>query len=280
MKQIGNLIYWEMSEVRTSPEDLSMIGITSFLPRNDYKSALIKALKEFTRKTSKFPKRFNDHADSVMFTVFFESIEGDDLTLEKQITIKLDKATGILQGADGTDLLRLYDQEKKSINTQQLRTILLKTLAHDCYSVSMRNGGGIYYIKKEYEEKMVEIKNKFAQVEGVSFHVVPIYDDNGSLEAVSNATAADLESEIQTILGTIQREFEKGDLSSKRLEGKTEQIDEVMIKLKVHKDSLREKYNDLEKRLQEIDRTVQSNIDRVKEGLDMTENFLDRLLAL
>lgn len=280
MKQIGNLLYWEMSEVRTSPEDLRTIGIESFLPRNDYKSALIKALKEFTKKTSRFPKRFNDIAESVQFSVFYEEISGEELTLEKQITIKLDKETGILQGADGTELLKLYDQEKKSINTQQLRTILLKTLAHECHSVSMRNGGGIYFIKQEFVNKMEEIREKFSRIDGVKFHNVPIYDDKGTLDAVSEATESDLLSEIQTIIGTIQREFEKGDLSSKRLEGKTSQIDEVMVKLKIHKESLREKYDDLEKKLQLIDQTVQENISRVQEGLDMTENFLDRLKAI
>lgn len=280
MNKIGNLVYWEMSEVKSTKEILESFGIDRYIPRNDYKTSLIKALHQFTKGRDEMYKRFNDSKKSVSFTVFVETVTDDDMSLNKKITIKLDKDSGILMGADGTDLIAMYDAEKKTIDSKQLRSILLKCMKRDCMGVAMRTGGGIYYINNANIPKSQEIMEAFKKVGGVSFHQVPIFDNAETHLAVEEATTSDLVGDIEGILSEIRRDCETGHLTKKRLEGKSTDIQEIMGKAHSLKEGLRTKYEELNTKLKNIEKEIDVQIKAIGEGIDRSDNFLDRLLAL
>jgi hypothetical protein len=83
MKRKGDLIFWDISELKTTKDALESLGFGAFVPRNDFKSAIIKALKIVTKGNEKLYRRFNDESDSVSFTAQKEFIKNTETSLKE-----------------------------------------------------------------------------------------------------------------------------------------------------------------------------------------------------
>ena len=61
MKLKGSMIFWELSEIQTTKDELAALGFSEFVPRNDFKAALIKALKVVTKGNEKLYRRHSGY---------------------------------------------------------------------------------------------------------------------------------------------------------------------------------------------------------------------------
>ena len=275
----GLFIYWEMSEVKTSKALLGDLGFWDFIPRNDYKTALIKALKIYTKGNEKLYKKFNDIPESVSFTVFISQVNEDDLSLNKEITIKLDKKTGILTGAI-PEIEEAFRQEMTTIDGTQLRALILKVLRRTSHAVSMRSGGGIYFIDQRFVDNLEPLEALFRAIEGAKLYKVPVYSENTTLEAIEDATASEVFTDIETMVSEITKDFNNGKLTERRLNTKIDEANQIIKKIKLHEANLRSRASSVSQKVQSLSSLLEATTGKIAQGLEAESSFLDTLASL
>ena len=275
----GNFVYWEMSDIKTNKKILEDLGFGDFVPRNDYKTALIKALKDYTKGNEKLYRRFNDIGDDVSFSVFIEQTNEDDLDLRKEITIKLNKKSGLLTGAIPS-IEAKYRSEMTTIDSTQLRQLILKALRASSHAISMRSGGGVYFVDARFDQTMKPIRDLFNAIEGAKLYEVPIYNDSASLEAIEDATASEIFSDVETLILNVTREFNAGDLTKRRLESKVAEAESILEKVKLHETNLRGRAAEVSKRVKAIQHSLDITTTKVASGVDAEESFITTLASL
>jgi hypothetical protein len=275
----GQFIYWEMSEVKTNKAMLEDLGFGDFVPRNDYKTALIKALKSYTKGNEKLYRRFNDFKDSVAFSVFIEQASEDDLNLSKEITIKLNKTTGILENAI-PEIEEKFRQEMTTIDSTQLRQLILKVLRRNSHAISMRSGGGIYFVDNRFAESLQPLESLFQAIEGAKLYKIPVYNESATLEAIEDATASEIFSDIETVIQDITREFNNGNLTEKRLTTKMDEADQILKKVKLHEENLRSRASQVSNRVKRLQDSLKITTSKIASGVEAEESFLTSLQDL
>lgn len=275
----GIFLYWEMSEVKTNKAKLEELGFGDFVPRNDHKTALIKALKDYTKGNEKLYRRFNDIGDTVSFSVFIEQTSADDLDLRKEITIKLDKKTGVLTGAI-PEIEAKYRSEMTTIDSTQLRQLILKALRANSHAISMRSGGGVYFVDQRFDQTLGPIRELFNNIEGAKLYQVPIYNEAATLEAIEDATASEIFSDIETMILDVTREFNNGNLTEKRLTSKIKETEAILEKVKLHEGNLRSRAADVSARVKSLQKSFEITTTKLASGVKAEEDFISSLAAL
>lgn len=275
----GQFIYWEMSEVKTNKAVLEDLGFGDYVPRNDYKTALIKALKSYTKGNEKLYRRFNDFKDSVAFSVFIEQTSEDDLNLRKEITIKLNKLTGVLENAI-PEIQENFRREMSTIDSTQLRQLILKVLRRNSHAISMRSGGGVYFVDNRFIESLQPLDGLFNAIEGAKLYKIPVYNESATLEAIEDATASEIFSDIETVIQDITREFNNGNLTERRLTTKIDEADQILKKVKLHEENLRSRAVQVSDRVKRLQDSLKITTSKVASGVEAEESFLTSLAEL
>lgn len=284
MKRKGDLVFWEISELTTTKEHLESLGFDRLVPRNDYRSAMIKALKKITKGNDKLYRRFNDKAEEVSFAIFEQRISESDILLDREITITIDKKTGALStkaeydGEFYRSIRDIYLNESKTIDSSQFRSMVLRVVQQECFGVPMRKGGGVYFIKESFDEtqrKLNELFNAFPHQ--ATLHRVPIYDDPSTLTALESAVSEDLTGDIESLVADINKRFEEGKITRRQLEGDQERIQKIVQKTEVHADALRAKASAIRAKLELAKKAVKSVIDKVESGIIEPKAFMKAL---
>jgi hypothetical protein len=282
MKRKGDLIFWSISELNTTKEHLADLGLERFIPRNDYKTALIKTMKKLTKGNEKLYRRFNDLGHNVNFSVFEQKIEGGDLSLDREISISLNKRSGVLTCASESDLFKrikdAYLEETKTIDSSQLRSLILKIVKHDCFGIPMRQGGGIYFIDSRFDEIRTRITKVFeAFPRETRINTVPVYSDAQTLDAIEHAAAEDVFGDIEALVKDINQRFEKGTITRRQLDGDRDRLQEIVKKTEVHAESLRTKAAAIRARLLTAKQAIMKVTVNVDAGIIEPADFMKAL---
>ena len=131
---------------------------------------MIKALREITKGNDKLYRRFNDTAKSVKFGLFIQNATENNISIEKEVVISVDKIHGNIDFQtdvhtfDTTAIKEIYKKHCNTINSQQLRDIVM-AIIHNSYGVAMRRGGGIYFVDGRFESKKADLAKIFEHFE-------------------------------------------------------------------------------------------------------------------
>lgn len=285
MKRKGDLIFWEISDLSTTKDDLERLGFDKFVPRNDYKAAMVKTLKKVTKGNEKLYRRFADKEEEVSFSVFEQRTSDREITLDREITITIDKKTGALStkaeydGPYYQSIRDLYLSESKTINSDQFRALVLKVIQHDCCGIPMRRGGGMYFVKSDFDDvvrnRLQKLFNAFPQNARLS--KVPIYDDPSTLESLEHATSEDIFDDIDSLLADINKRFENGSITKIQLEGDVRRIGAIVKKTEIHADTLRAKSVAIKAKLNLAQKAVAAVADKVRSGIVEPKDFMKAL---
>jgi len=288
----GHLIYWQISEFASDKteleRDLTRWNCQDLLPRNDYKSSVIRALKHILKGDDRFYRRFQDVKESVKFAVVLpEELIGDviDIQFKKEVIITVDKDSGDVEFDDPNSPLKpiffdAYISARKTVDSQQFRSFLLKVLRKKCHAVSMRKSGGIYYVNKDWLEELQNVRDIFNLFpKFCTLFEVPIYDDESTKDAIEVAVRDDIEDEIEGLLDEIRKRDEEGKVTSKVLQNRREEVKSLVERVRIHAEDLRTKADLLNGRLSEIQDFFGKAL-TFEENLDKPFSLRDSLAAL
>lgn len=289
--QKGNLVYWEVRDFKTTKDALKEAGFENFLPRNDPKAALIKALKIATKGDSRFYKRFADTKHFVRFAVVNPHVyvDGDqDINIDftKELLITLDKASGVLTMKEDVDTQHVmffeeikstYEGERTTINSTQLRLMLTRYIKDVAYGVSMRSRGGIYFIDKRMGEVLNTLKAFFSENSAhCKLYQIPVYQDEGSLTALYDATKEDLDAEVAAFIQDVRTlQGEDGKIPQYLADRRKEESQVLLEKIAFHESTLRNVADDFAIKI----RGVQESLNGIVGGV-VPRTLAEELAAL
>jgi hypothetical protein len=282
--KVGTQLFWNISEFSIAPEELSALGFGDFVPRNDFRSAMIKALHKYVKGNEKLYRRFNDTAVSVSFGVFVQTANGSDLDMAKEIILSVDKKTGVASstGEIPTNLLADYEGGKVTLNSNQIRNMVPRFIREN-HGVSMRPSGGIYFVDKRFDTdviaKLKKLFEAFPSGHG-SLYTVTLHDDQGSLESIEDSIAQTYDKEIDLLLADIDAGYKKGTLTTKQVENRKADAEKILTELKLHEANLRSKADSLVARAKKVSEVLTTRIAVAEGSLVDTGDFAGMLRML
>lgn len=298
MKLKGNVVFYSVRDFNIEKEKLEEVltGLefdpAEFLPRNDFKSAMIKALKSlnkaYTGSGKQDYERFHDEGQFASFTVYELNPLYDDVDFNKRLTIKLDKEHGNIQVVSQTAsdefvnrLKAEYAKEKESLNSQQFRSTVLRVIKKQCHGFSLLPGGGTYFINPAFDAAREKLHRLFDQFKGhMSFHSVPVYDDQGTMAALQEAATYDIFNDIESLVRDVDRDFKTGVITKRRLEGDKAKAKEIIDKISIHEEHLRSEADNIRARMSRVMSALEEVTTRVERDHVDPEDFSNLLKDL
>jgi hypothetical protein len=278
----GNLIFWEITDLSIEKEELEREGFEGYVPRNDYKSAIIKALKIYTKGNEKLYRRFNDSGRTVSFAVFVQEVNQQGIELNKEITLTISKKTGRLTSeSEIPEKIRTeYNREKDRINSNQFRAMVLRFIRRNAYAISMRSGGGVYYLDEKYNhvhKKLSELFKKYPKK--MKLFTIPVYNDDGTLTALEKATSDECFQDLQQIVKEISAQTKKGIITERLLAGRQKDCEELLQKVKAHESSLQDKAKTIRAKVAQLEKHLKDTFVSAEAIALDPEDFMAELEA-
>lgn len=293
MGHIGHLVTYEidpdLTTTATELKDLGL-GLADLVPRNDYKSALIKALRIATKGNDRLYRRFNDKPDSVSFGIFYQSTSANDIDISKEFVLSLDKATGNVTYPTSGELPQLvltildaYNTGKATLNADQFRA-LVANIIKTHFGVSVRRGGGIYYFDKRNpvtNTGLEKLKSLFSAFPKSTLHQYRVADDDtDAAVAITDAVKTDVSEDWEAILNDTVSLAKDGKLTDKILENRIESINAVLEKVSVHEAHLRSEADTLKTKLDAAKAKFSEYVGSAKSVVAAPASFVDALSSL
>ena len=259
----GNLVYWEISDFTVGKDELATMlaphGFEDYIPRNDYRSAAVRALHKLLKGDESFYKQFGNKAESVSFAVIVPEeilgINAVQLKTETKVNICVGKTDGRVSFDVHTALndrfLDLYAEARPTIGAGQFRTIVLDVLKKQCAGVAMRRSGGIYYVPQAFFPQLEKLKAVFALFpNNCSIYEVPIYDDASTQNALEVAIKEDILGDLESMLAELKQH--KGDLTGRILENRQKEVQEMIKRVRIHAEDMRSEADTVMERLDNV----------------------------
>ena len=271
----GTLIYWSVSDFNTTTEEIAALGFDKFVPRNDFRTAMIKAIRSYVKGEEKLYRRFNDTSKAVSFAVFKEHATTGNLDLRKEVIITVDKDHGNATYSEPvTEIQSYYDKAKKTLNSDQFRRVVLDYV-EESGGISMRPGGGIYFVDEQLENCLPKLRDLFKpfQIDGkAKLYEVPIFNDDATLDALEDATSAKIFSEIDEIVKEVEDRFSKGHpVTRRQIESRHTDALEVVKKVKLHEKNLRSKASEVRRKLKSVEDVLSNMLAKSRDVVDPGE---------
>lgn len=282
----GSLIYWTISEFEISPEKLKDLGFGDYAPRNDFKSAMIKALHKLVKGNERLYRAFNDTSKSISFGVFVQQVDGGDIGMRKEVIVNVDKSTGTVgfhvpPGVewDKTQLMTDFESSKTTLNANQIRAAILRYVREN-HGISMRPSGGIYFMDDRFKEGLDKLKTLFGEFSReMTLFEVPIYGDSSTLDAIEEATAASLFVDIDKLVAEVNQGYQKGTLTKKQLQNRKDDAANLLAEIKLQSENLRTRAKFMEEKVGRVSELVDLKL-KAAEGSIVDEGEFASLLRL
>lgn len=256
----GSILYWsveDFNQTTTTTDDLKALGFERFVPRNDFGTAMLKAVRAFVKGEEKLYRRAKV-GKFVVFTVFTESVGENGHTLRKEITIKVDTEHGnaTFEPEVIPEIKRDYEKGKLTLSSDQFRKVILDYV-EDIGGVKMRPGGGIYFLDQRLEPSMPRLRSLFKHFQGdgkVRLYEVPIHDDQDSLIAIEDAVSDKVFGEIEDIINEVEKKFSSSEpVTRKLIENRHTDAQKILQKIRMHEQNLRSKAAEVKERLSKVE---------------------------
>lgn len=288
MKKKGEILFWDLEKFKTTKAELGDLGFDKYLPRNNHRQVLTKALKEYKSKSDEkvIARTFNEDSNTLSVAIFNELVTEEDLSLEKEITVQFDKRIGTMTTTNPShptfkELVELYRENSGNINADQLRTLLLKVVKEEAYGVSFRRHGGAYFVDDSNLQKLENVERLFKHFPAnATLYRIPIFDTAGTLDAIESSVKLDISEDIEKLIAEIDDEFKKGTITEKKLENRKEMAESILDKMKSHETNLRDSYLTVHRKLASVRKALDEVTSKVSAELAESSSFMDLLKEL
>lgn len=139
-----------------------------------------------------------------------------------------------------TDDIRSYYNEREMLLTPYtIREAFRRALEGPMLALSVRTAGGVYYVNSQQGENLSALERLANEVEGMTFHILPLIDDSSQRAMLKAAFEDDSVGELQRLMGDINDVIEtKGSLTTKQLVAFQERYDEYRKRTREYSDIL------------------------------------------
>lgn len=313
MEMRGTLVWWrfdsfmtdrnelekrleKLGALKNQPEKKAFKGkknssprtFVDLLPRNSYKSALLRSLRQLLRGDDRFYKKLKDVKESVTVPVILpiEIIKEhvvSDIKFEREVTVVLDKKTGKLSFNQETPFNTVIEEEYKKMmklfDTEQLSALLTHIVKEECFGVSIKLG--VYYIPEMHLEKLEILQRivNYFEPDQIELFQVPVYNDQATQRAVQAAIEDDMLDKIDKLKEEFAKLTRSGKLSRELRGNRLTEIMSLIKRARTYKKDLASKAASIDGRLLGIEEKI-GKYDKFGEEAAKDEGFLTGLLSM
>lgn len=294
----GNLVYWKIDSStvikrEALENELEKFGKLSkkskktgsgshtastfvdLLPRNDFKAAMIRALRNLCRDSDndEFYKRFqkfkgDKKTNEEVFLILLPELFDNDLDVKKLIQIDLNKTTGEVEitlrdsGGEFANSALIRDEFKrmqKMVDAAQLSTVMRRIVDEECDGIPINSGSGVYYIP-EAKKDQLDILKKFANLipnQKCRLSVITLSPTAETITAVADAVEEELLKKLEDLkTEIIDLSNKKGELSETILANRKVEVEELASKLELYRHDLEGRSDTIKKRLDSMTKVL------------------------
>lgn len=122
-----------------------------------------------------------------------------------------------------------YYSERGCINSDGIRNIVRRVL-DSCRATCVREGGAVFFVAKDYSDKLANLSEITNLVPGCDFHSLPLIDDRQQRDMIRKSFQSEAAEDLDRMLVEMDEAIEKGDVSAKRFSGFQERFAEMRAK--------------------------------------------------
>jgi hypothetical protein len=269
------------------------------LQRNDYKSSLLRASRAVVKTVrqnvaegdiDRFYRRHDDTEGTVKVSFLNQSSDAaGKVVYLTEVTVRLDKKSGALTEeyvgksqlaqSIAAELPGAYQKAQKTLDTDQLSSLLRRIAHEDCLAVNWK--GGCYYIREDQAEGIAALEKVAAafDTQDIALYKASLYDDDATKKAIQVAVEDDMLDKMETLKNEFYATTKAGKMTKNVRDNRRAEIHTLMDRVRVYQDDLSSKALVLQTRLKEFEQAF-GKMEKFAEDAVGDEHFLLKLLQL
>lgn len=304
---LGYLVWYSVSEVKITQEELQKLALNANLPEK-YLPAPIRPVDAYRRATSEVQgvlRSSNEITESLMVRevcadkesvvrhIVKETADKQNKTLsyqEKCGTLVYDRESESLVAGDFTDpdaesaaerAKALFDIYRRYYTSDHVRR-MIKSVLSECQALPLRPSGAVYFIPKKYEQEIQSLGDfvKNLPDEAVEFHKMPVVDMEEQRQMLEQKLRTYIEAEVARIRQSLGADPET--LAAKQnLKDAVAHFAHVLQKDTVKKGAVEEavkQFRALSVQVREYEELLEANLSEVRSTLDVLREQVRAIL--
>jgi len=268
-EHLGDLVWWNLADARIPRHVLERVwtGAGLDLALLPEPPSAEKAFKTAARecqvgKPDLLIRLGKDSESELVFALVRESRDGQGNVNHTQETrVTLQRASERLiaddpQHPDVEALLRTFHELRHTHTADDVRRALVKAL-HAFSAVSLREGGGIYWVPKPFAPQLRRLKDAIEQIGASRIYLLPVHESDDAAASLGTVARASIEDELVALQEEI-RKFQEEPPRASTLERRLEAFDELRCRASLYRDILNVQVVGLEQSLHGLASTVSS----------------------
>jgi hypothetical protein len=229
------------------------------------RNAVIRAVREKTKghHSRKFHRKVADRDDVAAFAIVGTDVDEINLDAKfgQETKVVFDKDTKNIEvTGDSEGIKRMYDKYKTRYTNHQFRTAVLRYVKRYCSGITVREGGGLYFIPATYEKALRNMEGLFGELESCDITLIPIIDTSQAKKAMWKSMTAEIQAELEAL--------------SKDFDGLKDKVKETSVDVRL------KKYKALKDKVEIYETVLQGTAAELKKSVDnLAKKIKKKVLA-
>jgi hypothetical protein len=269
-EHLGDLVWWTLSDAAIDRAALEAKWTTAGLPLDLLPEAPTaeKALKTAVREAAlgqpdRLIRLGKETEQEVVFAVVREHRLSDgSVNYTQEAKLAMDRSSeAISSDQPSHDLVTLirtaFTRLRATHSPDDIRRTVVRTL-HSFAAVSLRDGGGIYWVPKTYAEKTRQLQSAVENIGSSTVYLLPVHDTADATRTLGTVAKGALEDELAGLQQEIQGFLLSPPDRPSTLVRRFDAFDALRMKAQLYKDILKVQVDDLDKQLSEMTNAVET----------------------
>jgi hypothetical protein len=269
-EHLGDLVWWTLSDAAIDRATLEAKWTTAGLPLDLLPEAPTaeKALKTAVREAAlgqpdRLIRLGKETEQEVVFAVVREHrLPDGSVNYTQEAKLAMDRSSEVISSDQPShDLVTLirnsFTRLRATHSPDDIRRTVVRTL-HSFAAVSLRDGGGIYWVPKTYAEKTRQLQSAVEQIGSSTVYLLPVHDTADAARTLGTVAKGALEDELAGLQQEIQGFLLAPPDRPSTLVRRFDAFDALRMKAQLYKDILKVQVDDLDKQLSEMTNAVET----------------------
>ena len=265
---LGDLVWWNLSDARIPRDVLERLwsGAGLSLHLLPEPPSAEKALKTAVRechvgKQDLLIRLGKECETELIFALVRETKDADgNVHHHQEARVTLARSNEHLSADDPSHpdvahLLNTFHGLRHTHTADDVRRALVKAL-HACSAVSLREGGGIYWVPNPFSQQLRKLQAAIQQIGASRFYLLPVHDSADASRALGAVAQSSLEQELGELLEELEQFKAEPPGRPSTLERRLEAFAALRARAGLYRDVLNVRVEDLDRQLLEMEATV------------------------
>jgi len=266
---LGWCLHWTTAQFDIKFDDFVLIleqcGINPRIAKKTLaRNAFIRSMKTNVKNVADdgFHRRIAEKDEEMAMAIIDSKVDEDDYQVQfsTPTTAVFDKANKTLEvkGQKGDVIEQDYNAFRDMYSSKQFRTVVLRFIKRICEGVTMREGGGIYFVSRDKSTELAQLETLFSHFKGCSIDLIPIVDTKKARKSMWKCAVG----EIKTELSKFQMDLSElpVDAPDRMVESRLEKFQALKEKVEMYETVLSGTASELSKELDKLTTSLRARL--------------------